>query len=66
MPIAKRFIEAYLARVVPTLSWLKQLKPLEVEEELSYINPKPKFTAPLRVDQKICFIAGIAYPEILT
>jgi hypothetical protein len=65
MPIAKRFIEAYLARVVPTLSWLKQLKPLEVEEELSYINPKPKFTAPLRIDQKICFIAGLAYPETL-
>ena len=65
MAIAKSAIDAYLARLVDDLSFVKDLKPLEVEEELTYINPPPKFTAPLRTDQKVCFLLGVAYPEIL-
>ena len=64
MPIAKAAVEKYLNRQLPSLAWIKDLKPLEVEEELSYIKPKPKFHCPLRVDQKILFLLGLAYPEI--
>src|SRR6266702_865933 len=65
MTIAKSAVEAYLNRKIEKRLWLKELKPLEIEEELSYISPKPKFTAPLFHHQKICFLLGIAYPETI-
>lgn len=65
MPIPKSVVDKYLARTLPSLAWAKNLKPLEVEEELSYIKPAPRFHCPLRVDQKILFLLGIAYPEIV-
>src|SRR6266446_8512377 len=65
MPIAKAAIDAYLSRKLESRAWFKTLQPLEVEEELSHINPKPKFTAPLMLHQKICFLMGVAYPESL-
>jgi len=65
MPISPKAIEAYLNRSVEELSWVKTLTPAQVEKELGYINPPPKFTAPLRTDQKICFLLGVAYPELL-
>jgi hypothetical protein len=36
-----------------------------VTADIKLIKPRVKFTAPLRTDQKICFLAGAAYPEIL-
>lgn len=66
MPVPKAAINKYLDRQVETLAWFKKLKPLEVEEELSYINPPPRFTIPtFRLDQKICFLLGLTYPEVL-
>ncbi len=65
MAIHKAAVEKYLARQTESLSWLKNLKPLEVEEELSYISPLPKFHCPLRTDQKILFLLGVAYPEVV-
>lgn len=65
MPIPKKVVEAYLAERPEPRTWFKGLKPLEVETELSYINPKPKFRVPFRLDQKICFLLGVAYPETM-
>lgn len=65
MPIPRVAIERYLTREVDSKTWFKDLLPLEVEEDLSHIKPPHKFTAPMRLDQKICFLLGAAYPEIL-
>src|ERR1700739_1859714 len=66
MPISKFAIEAYLNRNGETKTWFKKLLSEEVEEELSHIQPPPKFTIKsFRLDQKICFLMGIAYPETL-
>lgn len=63
MPIPDFVIEKYLNRVVDSRQWYKELKPLEVEEDLTYIKPRPQFTIPtFRLDQKVCFLMGIAYP----
>lgn len=62
--ISKRYIDQYLDRQIESISWIKDLTPLEIEEELSYIKPKPKFTAPLRHEQKVCFYMGIADPGL--
>ncbi len=63
MPIAKSAVDAYLARQLETRTWFKSLKPLEVEEYLTYVNPPHKFTIPMRLDQKVCFLLGVAHPE---
>lgn len=65
MPIPKRIVDEYLNRQVRSFTWLKELTPLEVEEELSHLDPPHKFTIPFWIDQKICFLLGIAYPEVL-
>src|SRR5258706_14704134 len=64
MPILKKVVDQYLARTPESRIWFKDLKPLEVEKELSYIKPRPKFVVKsLRLDQKICLLLGFAYPE---
>ena len=65
MPISPKVIDSYLQRDVEELTWIKDLSPEQVDEELGYIDPPPKFTAPLRTDQKVCFLIGVAYPELL-
>lgn len=66
MPVPKIAIDNYLARAVDPKTWFKDLLPLEVEEELSRINPPPKFVIPsFRLDQKVCFLLGVAYPEVM-
>jgi hypothetical protein len=65
VPIAKAAVEAYLARQIETRAWFKDLKPLEVEYELTFVNPPHRFRIPMRTDQKICFMLGLAYPETL-
>lgn len=63
MPIPQSAVNRYLERRLESLAWYKDLRPLEVEEELSYIRPRHRFHCPLRVDQKILFLVGIAHPE---
>jgi hypothetical protein len=66
LPIPKSVVDHYLNLPVDNKGWYKKLKPLEVEQDLSYINPPHNFTAKtLRLDQKICFLLGVAYPEIM-
>jgi len=65
MPISKKAIDAYLTRDVEALSWIKELTPAQVAQDLNMIDPPPHFTAPLRTDQQICFLLGVAYPELL-
>jgi len=66
MSISKEAIQDYLDREPESKAWVKTLRPLEVEFELGNIKPPPNFTIPsFRVDQKICFVLGVAYPEIL-
>jgi hypothetical protein len=65
MPISPKAIEAYLTRDVEELSWIKGLNAKAVTADLKLVKPRVKFTAPLRTDQKICFLLGAAYPEIL-
>ena len=65
MPIAKVAIEAYLNRQLDTKTWFKDLTEEQVEEDLASIRPAPKFRVPLRLDQKICFLLGVAYPGTL-
>src|SRR5215471_4102755 len=65
MAVPQARIDAYLNRQVDDLSFIKQLPPLEIELELTNINPPVHFTGPLRTDQKACFLLGVAYPEIV-
>ena len=66
MPVAKTAVDKYLARDPwESLAWFKSLLPLEVEEELSYIRPRPKFHCPLRTDQKVLFLVGLAHPDVV-
>lgn len=62
--IPQRLIDNYLSEPSKdTLTWLKTLKPLEVEMYLADIQPRHTFTIPtFRIDQKINFIAGVAFP----
>jgi hypothetical protein len=65
MPISPKAVTEYLSREVEELSWIKSLSAEAVTADLKLVKPRPKFTAPLRTDQKICFLLGAAYPEIL-
>ena len=65
MPIPQRVIDSYLARQLPSLSWVKELTEAQVDEELSYIRPAPTFRCPLRHDQKVMFLLGVAYPGLV-
>ena len=64
--IPQRLIDNYLAEIHETKTWLKSLKPLEIELLLTEIEPRHKFTIPtFRTDQKINFIAGVADPATM-
>lgn len=65
MPIPKHVVEKYLSREADSLAWIKDLRPLEIEEELSYVRPTHRFRCPLRDDQKILFLLGLAYPRVV-
>jgi hypothetical protein len=66
MPVPKFVVEQYLTRPVDTKEWYKKLTPLEVEADLALIKPPHKFTIPtFRLDQKVCFLRGIADPETM-
>jgi hypothetical protein len=60
MPIPKVAVEKYLNRQLPSLAWFKDLRPLEVEHDLTFIKPPIKLHAPLRTDQKIVLLATLS------
>ena len=65
MPVLQAAVDRYLKRQIDSKLWFKDLKPLEVEHDLSFMDPPHEFKIPMRVDQKICFLLGVAYPSIL-
>ena len=65
MPVAKVAIDKYLTRRPGSLSWVKRLTERQVEEDLACLRPRYQFHCPLRLDQKILFLLGVAYPEIV-
>src|SRR6185312_4243671 len=66
MPIPKAAVDRYLAEQRETRTWLKNLRAFEVENYLNTIRPAHTFTVPsFRLDQKICFLLGVAYPETM-
>jgi len=66
MPIPQHVVDRYIRDVGEPLTEYKDLLPLEVEECLATMNPRHRFTVPgFRLDQKICFLLGAAYPGIM-
>lgn len=65
MPILQSAVDDYLRRKIESRTWFKDLTPLEVEHDLSFLDPPHTFRIPMRIDQKICFLLGVAYPSTL-
>jgi hypothetical protein len=65
MPIPKVAVEKYLNRQLPSLTWFKDLRPLEVEHDLTFAQPPIKLHAPLRVDQKAVLLAALAEQSLV-
>lgn len=66
MPIPQRVVDRYLAEVGESRAWLKEMTAEEVDDLLASMRPRHRFTVPgFRLDQKVCFLMGAAYPESL-
>ncbi|MDE2426275.1 MAG: DEAD/DEAH box helicase [Elusimicrobia bacterium] len=65
MPIPKAAVERYLSRPIESIAWYNDLKPLEVEYDLSFCRPLIKPRVPLRPDQKVVLLAALSSPGLV-
>lgn len=56
-------VKEFLSRQLQSFAWMKELSEAEVDRRLAAIDPKPIVHRSMRLDQKVCFLIGLEYPQ---
>jgi len=56
-------VKEFLSRPLRSFAWMKSLSEDEVDRRLAAVRPRPIIHPNMRLDQKVCFLIGLTYPQ---
>jgi SNF2 family DNA or RNA helicase len=63
MKIARTAIQNFLNEPRESHTWMKDLPEERIDAMIQGLEPRPSFSTPLNLHQKVCFLLSIAYPQ---